>query len=100
VDIQAIQAQMPYELLPVYVLESATEDVQFLSEGMQSAPDDGDSDLPYRPEPEFDLSNGPHLGYAIQWFIFALILGIVYVSYVRKKEAGANGKLEDASVEE
>jgi len=100
VDIQAIQAQMPYELLPVYVLESPTEGMQFLTEGMQSAPEDGDTGLPYQAEPEFDLSNGPHLGYAIQWFIFALILGIIYVSYVRKKEAGANGKLEDGRVEE
>jgi surfeit locus 1 family protein len=73
VDIQAIQAQMPYELLPFYVL--------------QSPPDSGSGDLPYRADPEFDLSEGPHLGYAIQWFIFALILGIIYVSYVSKKES-------------
>ncbi|GAB4542001.1 MAG: SURF1 family protein [Anaerolineae bacterium] len=74
VDIEAIQAQMPYQLLPVFILQSPAED-----EGVR---------LPYRSEPEFDLSNGPHLGYALQWFVFALILGIVYVSYVRKKEAG------------
>jgi surfeit locus 1 family protein len=73
VDIQAIQAQMPYDLLPIYVL--------------QSPPDDGGGDLPYRANPEFDLSEGPHLGYAIQWFIFALILGIIYVTYVSKKES-------------
>jgi surfeit locus 1 family protein len=73
VDIQAIQAQMPYELLPIYVL--------------QSPPEGGSGDLPYRADPEFDLSEGPHLGYAIQWFIFALILGIFYVSYVSKKES-------------
>ena len=42
--------------------------------------------LPYEVEPELDLSNGPHLGYAIQWFIFAFILGIMYVRYVSKKE--------------
>jgi surfeit locus 1 family protein len=82
VDIQAIQAQMPYELLPVYVLESPPQ-------GM-------DTRLPYQVEPEFDLSDGPHLGYAIQWFIFALILGIIYVSYVNKKEKAG---LVDASTE-
>lgn len=74
VDIEAIQAQMPYELLPVYVLRSPAED--------------GDKHLPYQAEPELDLSNGPHLGYALQWFIFAMILGIIYVSYVGKKKAG------------
>ena len=73
VDIEAIQAQLPYELLPVYIL--------------QSPPEGRDATLPYQAEPEFDLSNGSHLGYAIQWFIFALILGIFYLRYVSKKEA-------------
>ncbi|MFQ5611032.1 MAG: SURF1 family protein [Anaerolineae bacterium] len=69
-DIEAIQAQMPYELLPVYLLQS---------------PGAGDNAaLPYRLEPDFDLSEGPHLGYAIQWYLFALILAAGYVRYVRK----------------
>ncbi len=72
VDIEAIQDQMPYDLLPVYIL--------------QSPPEGRDTTLPYEVKPEFDLSNGPHLGYAIQWFLFALILGIVYVRAVTKKE--------------
>jgi surfeit locus 1 family protein len=67
VDIGAIQTQMPYELLPIYILQSPSGD---------------NSRLPYRVEPEFDLSDGPHLGYAIQWYIFALILGVIYVRYV------------------
>ncbi len=69
VDIEAIQAQMPYELLPIYIEQSPTEDSQIT--------------LPYRSEPTFDLSEGPHLGYAIQWFIFALIFGGGYLYYVR-----------------
>jgi surfeit locus 1 family protein len=68
VDIAAIQPQMPYELLPIFVVQ-APEDNQV---------------LPYRPEQEIDLSEGPHLGYAVQWFIFSLGLGIAYVIYVRK----------------
>lgn len=71
VDIEAIQTQMPYELLPIYILQSPTDD---------------HTDLPYRVEPEFDLSQGSHLSYAIQWFIFALILGVVYVRYASQKE--------------
>ena len=57
--------------------------------------------LPYRDEPVFDLSDGPHIGYAIQWFTFALILGLGYIGYVGKhikkvassKGAGSGAKL-------
>lgn len=66
-DIEAIQAQMPYELLPVY-LQAAGDDTQ----------------LPYRADPIPDLSEGPHLSYAIQWFLFALILAIAYLAYVHQ----------------
>jgi surfeit locus 1 family protein len=76
VDIEAIQDQMPYQLLPVYIL--------------QSPPETEDTLLPYQVEPEFDLSNGSHLSYAIQWFSFAAILGIIYLRYVGKKEAGGS----------
>jgi surfeit locus 1 family protein len=72
VDVEAVQAQMPYDLLPFYLFQSPTGDEA--------------GGLPYRAQPEFDLSEGPHLGYAIQWFIFALILGAIYVRYVSKKE--------------
>jgi len=68
VDIAAMQPQMPYDLLPVFVLQAP----------------EGNEQLPYRIEPEFDLSEGSHFGYAMQWFIFSLGLGIGYVLYVRK----------------
>lgn len=71
VDIAAIQAQLPYPLLPIYI---------------EQLPADGNGNLPLRMAPEFDLSDGPHLGYAIQWFIFALILGLGYIHYVRKNK--------------
>jgi surfeit locus 1 family protein len=58
VDIPNIARQLPYALLPIYV--EATEPVP------QGA------DLP-RPDPSVDLSEGPHLSYAIQWFAFASI---------------------------
>jgi len=56
-DLSAIQAQVPYPLLPV-ILEAA-EPVGGIS--------------PPRPQSELDLSEGPHLSYAIQWFAFAAI---------------------------
>jgi surfeit locus 1 family protein len=69
IDIASIQPQMPYELLPIYVVQ---------------APEDIQQDLPYRTAQEIDLSEGSHLGYAVQWFIFSLGLGTAYVVYVRK----------------
>ncbi len=68
VDIAAIQPQMPYELLPIYLLQ-APGDTQ---------------ELPFRRELEVDLSEGSHFGNAMQWFIFCSGLGIAYVVYVRK----------------
>lgn len=71
VDIPAIEAQMPYELLPVY---------------LQQAPSPkGNSELPFRSELDADLSEGNHLSYAIQWFIFAAILAVGYVYFVGRK---------------
>ena len=67
VDIEAIQRQLPYELLPIYMLQS---------------PGSEEQELPYKVEPEIDLSEGPHLGYAIQWFIFATILVFGYGYFV------------------
>lgn len=62
IDTERLEAQMPYELLPVY-LELRT----------QQPPQDAALPLPNL-EPEF--TDGPHLGYAVQWFSFALI-GVV-----------------------
>lgn len=70
VDIEAIQYQMPYQLLPFYVSEAPAAG--------------GDTELPYRSEREIDLSEGPHMGYAIQWFLFSLMLGVIYLVYVNK----------------
>lgn len=73
VDIAAIQPQMPYRLLPVYVL--------------QAPPETRRQELPYRSKPDFDLSEGPHLGYAIQWVLFTLVLGGGYLYFVRRSSA-------------
>lgn len=69
IDIAAIQDQVPYPLLPVYV---------------QAAPTDDTAGLPAR-DIVLDLSEGPHLGYAIQWFAFALIVVVGYVALVRQR---------------
>lgn len=71
VDIELLQAQLPYKLLPVYLLQ---------------APDEGEPVLPYRTAPEVDLSEGPHLSYALQWFSFTLLLGGGYLYFVQQQE--------------
>lgn len=71
IDVEAIQKQMPYQLLPFYVLAS---------------PEEGTIEqLPYRIPNEVDLSDGPHLFYAIQWFTFTLLLGVGYLYFVKTR---------------
>lgn len=71
VDVAAIGEQLPYELLPFYLLQ---------------APESTDTTaLPARETPTFDLSEGPHLSYALQWFAFALMLGVGYLYYVYRR---------------
>lgn len=67
VDTERITQQLPYPLLPYYV--EAEEPLQ------QNA------SLP-RPDLQLDLGDGPHLGYAIQWFAFTLILLGGYAAFV------------------
>ena len=72
-NVSRIEAQVSTALLPVY---------------LQQAPDPNWTRLPYRSEPQLDLTEGPHLGYAGQWFIFALILGIGYPIYIQRQFSG------------
>jgi len=65
VDIDRIQQQLDYPLLPVFVEQST----------------DADPDTPPLQEENIDLSEGPHLGYALQWFSFAVILVIIYTAF-------------------
>jgi surfeit locus 1 family protein len=54
-DLAALRRRLPYAVLPVYIKQSP------------------DSMLPRFPRREElpPLDNGPHLGYAVQWFLFA-----------------------------
>jgi surfeit locus 1 family protein len=51
---------------------------------IKQAPAEDNQQPPLRSEREVDLSEGPHLGYAIQWFLFSAILGVMYVALVNK----------------
>jgi surfeit locus 1 family protein len=70
-NIEAIARQVPYPLLPAYI---------------QQAPDPSLARPPYRTQPELDLSEGPHQSYALQWFSFAVILGLGYPFFIRRQE--------------
>ena len=64
IDTVRLEEQLDYPLLPIFVRQSPGSD-----------PDE----LPRREE-NFDLSEGSHLSYAVQWFSFAFIMVVVYAS--------------------
>ncbi|GIK58760.1 MAG: SURF1 family protein [Chloroflexi bacterium] len=70
IDVPRLQEQMPYELLPFYVI--------------QAPPPEGNTAPPLRELPQVDLSEGPHLSYALQWLLFTLILGGGYLIFVQR----------------
>jgi len=75
IDPRAMGNSLPYELLPYYVQADTG-----------SEPDQ----LPVGQVPQMDLGEGPHLGYAVQWFGFSLALVVGYGLHVRRQEAGAH----------
>jgi surfeit locus 1 family protein len=73
-DLAHISPQIPYPILPVYI---------------QPATDTSDNEPPIPDQPEVEITEGPHLGYALQWFTFATILFVGYPFYLRKQETGS-----------
>ena len=71
-DVEKIALQLPYPILAVYI---------------QEQPDPADEQPPIPFQPEIELTEGPHFGYAMQWFIFASVLSIGYPFFVRKQES-------------
>lgn len=70
-DLERIARQMPYPILPVII---------------QPNVDEGDETPPIPFQPEEDLTEGSHFGYALQWFTFAGILLFGYPFFLRKQE--------------
>lgn len=69
-NLERIRRQIPYPLLDVYV---------------QLNPEPEPISPPYPYQPAYEISEGPHLGYAGQWFTFAAILLAGYPFYLRKR---------------
>jgi surfeit locus 1 family protein len=69
INLERISLQVSAPLLPVY---------------LQAGPEQGHPGLK-RSALELDLSEGSHLAYAVQWFLFASMLGVGYPFYVRNQ---------------
>jgi surfeit locus 1 family protein len=71
-DVEKISNQLPYPIYVMYIQASAD-------------PTDVEPPIPF--QPELELTEGPHFGYALQWFTFATILFVGYPFFVQKQEA-------------
>ena len=71
-DIDNLQRYVDYTLMPVYVQEELGKN--------------NFDDLPQSVPLEFELNDGPHLGYAVQWWFFVPLLGWVYLYLLRDNE--------------
>lgn len=71
VDIGRIQEQVPYPLFPIFIRQTP-------------APTTPAGTLP-QADSGVSLDEGPHLGYAIQWFSFAAILVVTYGLFLRQE---------------
>lgn len=69
-DLERFGEQLDYEIFPVLV--------QLVT---QTPPQPGPLPAPVEPPA---LSEGPHLGYAVQWFIFAVIAMVGYPLILRR----------------
>lgn len=70
-NVARISEQSPYPLLTIYIQPDA---------------DEKNFEPPIRSQPVLDLTEGPHLGYAFQWFLFATILFVGYPFYLRRQD--------------
>jgi len=71
INLGFIGKQLPYTLLPVFIQPNPQPNLQT---------------LPYPYQPEIEISEGPHFGYALQWFAFASILFFGYPFFLRKQK--------------
>ena len=75
VNLERISKQIPYKMPLIFV---------------QPDIDLGKTAPPYPYQPVVEITEGPHLGYALQWFTFASILFIGYPFFLRKQLRNRN----------
>ncbi len=107
INLPRIQAQTTYPLLPVYVEAAPANDPNGTAAATLNASQAAQGDalfgapapLPTGPVTypvasleQPDLTEGPHLGYAVQWFSFAAILALGYPYFIRRQLRAARVK--------
>lgn len=65
-----IGSQLPYKILPIFIQPEISAK---------------NSNPPFPYQPEIDLSEGPHFGYALQWFTFAAILFLGFPFFIDRQ---------------
>jgi surfeit locus 1 family protein len=83
-NVERIQKQVAYPLLPVYV---------------QRSPAPGFEGPPHRAPLTLELTEGSHMGYAIQWFVFAAILFFGYPFFVKREQYGRQAGKTKAEIQ-
>jgi surfeit locus 1 family protein len=71
VDVERIAKQLEYPVVPLYMRLETQAPAQ-------------PGELPVPPGPP-DLSEGPHLSYAVQWFLFAAVALATYAALLRRE---------------
>ena len=71
VNLIRLADQLPYKLENIYIQLDSVED---------------SDELPIPVQPQLELTEGPHLGYAGQWFTFAALLFFGYPFFIRKRD--------------
>ncbi|GIV65078.1 MAG: SURF1-like protein [Bellilinea sp.] len=84
IDLERWRTETGLNLLPVWVQEAP--------HGVALQP-------PFPSLPEIEISEGPHFGYALQWFSFAAILALGYPFFVRKQLENNNETSNDKADE-
>jgi cytochrome oxidase assembly protein ShyY1 len=86
VDVGRVQQQVGYGLLPAYVQLTSSQPAQAGAE----------------PEvlPEPVLDDGPHLSYAIQWFIFSTIAIVGYPMILRRSARNRGEREHDSALDD
>jgi surfeit locus 1 family protein len=69
-DVKNMSAQFSYPILEIYIQPNVEAE-------------DTTPPIPY--QPEIELTEGSHFGYALQWFTFAAILFVGYPFYLRRQ---------------
>jgi len=78
-NVAAIASQIPYPILPVYIQRGPDSSLP------PDVNDWTDGHLPFPSLPEIEITEGPHMGYALQWFTFAAILGMGYPIFLSRE---------------